>query len=91
MLACRHARRKQAAIDSDRRAPAQEWCLLKINALETLRLSEFPNLLWTRIFTDEGYTGIGETFYGAEAVEACGARQNESGSACQDEPGAVTG
>lgn len=43
---------------------------MKINALETLRLEEFPNLLWTRILTDEGYTGIGETFYGAQAVEA---------------------
>ena len=43
---------------------------MKINALETIRLGEFPNLLWTRNFTDEGCTGIGETFYGAEAVEA---------------------
>jgi galactonate dehydratase len=43
---------------------------VKINALETVRLGEFPNLLWTRIITDEGHTGIGETFYGAQAVEA---------------------
>jgi galactonate dehydratase len=43
---------------------------VKINALETLRLDEFPNLLWTRILTDQGCTGIGETFYGAQAVEA---------------------
>jgi galactonate dehydratase len=43
---------------------------VKINALETIRLDEFPNLVWTRIFTDQGCTGIGETFYGAQAVEA---------------------
>ena len=43
---------------------------MKINALETIRLDEFPNLLWTRIFTDQGCAGIGETFYGAQAVEA---------------------
>lgn len=47
-----------------------ESCLVKINALETIRLGEFPNLLWVRIHTDEGCTGIGETFYGAQAVEA---------------------
>ena len=43
---------------------------MKINALETIRLDEFPNLLWVRIFTDQGCIGIGETFYGAQAVEA---------------------
>lgn len=43
---------------------------MRINALETIRLEEFPNLLWTRILTDQGCTGIGETFYGSQAVEA---------------------
>ena len=43
---------------------------MKIIAIETIRLEEFPNLLWTRIFTDQDCTGIGETFYGAQAVEA---------------------
>jgi L-alanine-DL-glutamate epimerase-like enolase superfamily enzyme len=43
---------------------------VKIIAIETIRLEEFPNLLWTRIFTDQDCTGIGETFYGAQAVEA---------------------
>ena len=43
---------------------------LKITALETLRLDEFPNLLWVLVHTDSGLTGIGETFYGARAVEA---------------------
>ena len=43
---------------------------MKIRALETLRLGEFPNILWVRLHTDEGLVGLGETFMGAEAVEA---------------------
>ena len=38
--------------------------------LETLRLGEFPNLLWLRVHTDEGLVGLGETFYAAQSVEA---------------------
>ena len=43
---------------------------MKITQLETLRLGEFPNLLWVRLHTDEGLIGLGETFMGAAAVEA---------------------
>ena len=43
---------------------------VKITALETLRLDEFPNLIWVMVHTDQGLTGVGETFYGARAVEA---------------------
>ena len=43
---------------------------MKITALETLRLAEFSNLLWVRLHTDEGLIGLGETFFGPEAVEA---------------------
>jgi len=43
---------------------------MKITALETLRLGEFPNILWVRLHTDEGLVGLGETFMGAQAVEA---------------------
>jgi len=43
---------------------------VKITSLETIWLDEFPNLLWVQVHTDEGYTGVGETFYGARAVEA---------------------
>jgi galactonate dehydratase len=43
---------------------------MKITVLETLRLDEFPNILWVRVHTDEGFIGLGETFYGAGAVEA---------------------
>jgi galactonate dehydratase len=43
---------------------------MKITSIETLRAAEFANLLWVRIHTDQGTVGLGETFYGAAAVEA---------------------
>jgi len=42
---------------------------MTIQAIETLRLDEFPNLIWVIIEDDEGVRGLGETFMGAEAVE----------------------
>jgi L-alanine-DL-glutamate epimerase-like enolase superfamily enzyme len=43
---------------------------MKITRVETLRLGEFPNLAWLRVHTDEGVSGLGETAFGAAAVEA---------------------
>jgi galactonate dehydratase len=43
---------------------------VKITKVETIRIAEHPNLLWVKIYTDEGLVGLGETFYGAAAVEA---------------------
>ena len=43
---------------------------MKITRVETIRLGEFPNILWVRLHTDEGLVGLGETFMGAAAVEA---------------------
>lgn len=43
---------------------------MKITSVETVRIAEHPNLLWVRIQTDAGLVGLGETFYGAAAVEA---------------------
>jgi galactonate dehydratase len=45
---------------------------MKITKIETLRPEEYPNpnILWTRIYTDDGLTGLGETFWGAQTVEA---------------------
>ena len=43
---------------------------MKITALETLRTAEFANVLWVRVHTDAGVVGLGETFYGAGAVES---------------------
>ncbi len=43
---------------------------MKIEGLETLRLGAYPNLLWVRVHTDEGISGLGETYFGAGAAEA---------------------
>jgi L-alanine-DL-glutamate epimerase-like enolase superfamily enzyme len=43
---------------------------MKITSLKTFRLKEFSNVLWVHVETDAGVTGLGETFYGAGAVEA---------------------
>ncbi|MCK5574931.1 MAG: hypothetical protein KAI28_03920, partial [Sphingomonadales bacterium] len=43
---------------------------MKITAVETIRLEEFPNLVWVQVETDAGITGLGESFFGAEATEA---------------------
>ncbi|ALA19017.1 MULTISPECIES: mandelate racemase/muconate lactonizing enzyme family protein [Chelatococcus] len=43
---------------------------MKITSIETLRTQEFSNVLWVRVGTDAGIIGLGETFYGAGAVEA---------------------
>jgi galactonate dehydratase len=42
---------------------------MKVTDIETLRLDALPNILWVRIHTDEGIIGLGETFYGTQAVE----------------------
>ena len=41
---------------------------MKITAIETLTLAEFPNVLWVRVHTGEGIVGLGETFYRAQPV-----------------------
>jgi galactonate dehydratase len=43
---------------------------VRIVKVETVRLGEFPNLLFLQLHTDEGLIGLGETFYGARAAEA---------------------
>jgi L-alanine-DL-glutamate epimerase-like enolase superfamily enzyme len=43
---------------------------MKITAIETIRLDEFPNILWVHVHTDEGLIGLGEIFYGVAAAEA---------------------
>lgn len=42
---------------------------MKITAIETTRVLEFPNLIWVELHTDDGLVGLGETFRGADAVE----------------------
>lgn len=43
---------------------------VKIEAVETLRVADFPNLVWVQLQTSEGLVGLGETYFGARAVEA---------------------
>lgn len=42
---------------------------MKIEAVETLRLGDHPNLLWVRLHTDSGLTGLGETYFGVGPSE----------------------
>lgn len=41
-----------------------------VQCVRTIRVGEWPNLTWVEIETDEGLTGLGESFRGAQAVEA---------------------
>jgi galactonate dehydratase len=41
---------------------------VKITAVETIQLGEFPNILWVHVHTDEGLVGLGETFYAVAPV-----------------------
>ena len=43
---------------------------MKIAAIETIRLDDFPNLLWAQVHTEDGLVGLGEVFYGAASAEA---------------------
>jgi galactonate dehydratase len=43
---------------------------MKVTNIETIRLDAQPNILWTRVHTDEGLVGLGETFFGADSAEA---------------------
>ena len=41
-----------------------------IDKIETIRIPEHPNLIWVKIYNNEGLFGLGETWFGAEAIEA---------------------
>jgi L-alanine-DL-glutamate epimerase-like enolase superfamily enzyme len=43
---------------------------MRITRLDTVRTDEFPNLVHLLVHTSEGLTGLGETFFNADAVEA---------------------
>ena len=47
-----------------------EVFMSRITALRTTRIAERPNLIWVELETEDGLTGLGETFRGASAVEA---------------------
>jgi len=44
--------------------------MMKITKIETIRVEEFPNICFVQVHTDEGFIGLGETYFGAEAVES---------------------
>ena len=41
-----------------------------INKVQTIRTPDHPNLIWVKVYTDDGLFGLGETWFGAESVEA---------------------
>ena len=43
---------------------------MKITRLETIRVKEFPDVIWVQVHTDGGITGLGETWYTASAVQS---------------------
>ncbi len=43
---------------------------MRIARIDTIRLAEFPNLLWVEIHADDGVMGLGETFFDASVVDA---------------------
>jgi L-alanine-DL-glutamate epimerase-like enolase superfamily enzyme len=43
---------------------------VKITKIETIHVGEFTNILFVRVHTDEGITGIGETYYTPEQTQA---------------------
>lgn len=43
---------------------------MKIVKLETLRPAAKPSLIWVRVHTDDGLIGLGESWFGCDAIEA---------------------
>jgi galactonate dehydratase len=43
---------------------------MKISAVETIQVAEYGNLVWVELHTDEGLSGLGETFRNPEATVA---------------------
>ena len=43
---------------------------MKITKIETIRIGEYANICWVQVHTDAGLVGLGETFFGARAVES---------------------
>jgi galactonate dehydratase len=43
---------------------------MKITAVETIQVAEYGNLVWVELHTDDGLSGLGETFRNPEATVA---------------------
>lgn len=57
-------------IAADNTTIINEETAVKVTSIETIRIEEFPNLLWVQLHTDQGLIGVGETFYGPDSAEA---------------------
>jgi len=43
---------------------------MKITAVDTIQLAQYPNLVWVEVHTDDCLVGLGETCKSADAVAA---------------------
>jgi len=43
---------------------------MRVTAIETIHLAAYPNITFVEVHTDQGITGLGETFRGPQAVAA---------------------
>ena len=50
--------------------PVRRAARVKIIAIDTVQVAEFPSLVFVRVHTDDGLVGLGETFFHADAVVA---------------------
>ena len=41
---------------------------MKITNVETIQNKQYSNIVWVKIYTDEGLVGLGETFRNPEAI-----------------------
>jgi L-alanine-DL-glutamate epimerase-like enolase superfamily enzyme len=42
---------------------------VRVTQIDSIRLLDYPNLIFVEVFTDDGLVGLGETIFGAQAVE----------------------
>jgi len=43
---------------------------MHITHIESIRVGEYPDIIWVQVYTDTGIVGLGETWYAATTVEA---------------------
>ncbi|MBC63995.1 MAG: mandelate racemase [Chloroflexi bacterium] len=43
---------------------------MKVTHIETIRVDEYPQIIWVQIYTDNGIIGLGETWYAPTVVES---------------------
>jgi galactonate dehydratase len=43
---------------------------LKITNFESIHIAEFADILFVRVYTDEGFIGLGETYYTPETTRS---------------------